>query len=147
MEEYIFDIKTILRLFKNIPDAKLIDGYLVLLEEKQIKQAINYICIKKHILKKKPKKGQIILFFRCINDLNEAIPDLSKELKLYLFCQGYKTNETVHYINKNKHKFCAYGNCINLKKNKKCANCERKYYCCKRHQKIDWNTKHRYDCN
>eukprot|EP01083_Nonionella_stella_P190491 705501_1 len=47
---------------------------------------------------------------------------------------------------------CEYANCgisnRELKKKnrgrlKKCEGCERKYYCCKNHQKKDWNTNHR----
>lgn len=53
-------------------------------------------------------------------------------------------------IMKNIIKFrqCAYDNCLksNLKKYQKCKRCKSVFYCCRNHQKRDWNVNHRLVC-
>ena len=98
-------------------------------------------------LKCPPPNEQNILFFKDINHLNLIVQGLSTTKKLNLLIQGYKLNKLKCYFSKKKNKLCAYNDCIELKDNKKCGNCKKKYYCCHKHQKMDWNQRHRFNCN
>ena len=46
-----------------------------------------------------------------------------------------------------KMKFCMYKYCNKRHVNKMCSGCKNAHYCCRTHQKKDWNSKHRYICN
>ena len=156
MEPKILDFDRTLRIFKNTPNTKLIDGFLVLLEGNKCKEVINYICIKdfknkiiyglQEELKKELKHQEKIVFFKDINKLNENVRCLSKQKKLFLLKESIVFNKVKNYYNKRKNKFCGYKNCTNVQKNKKCSQCKKKYYCSRKHQKYHWNVKHRYEC-
>lgn len=83
MEQKILDFERTLIIFKNAPDTKLIDGFLVLLEENEYKEIMNYICIKN--IKNKSIYGV----------QNELTEELKGSLFIFDFCIKYLINQTI----------------------------------------------------
>ena len=43
-------------------------------------------------------------------------------------------------------RFCGYQKCRKMFVKKKCSKCKNVWYCCRNHQKKDWNAIHRSIC-
>ena len=89
---------------------------------------------------------EMVFYFRSMKYLLKTIPNLSMNLKIDLARDDVEVKSQIKWLNKRRKKICAYGNCTEIRYNKKCKGCGQKYYCSRKHQKKHWKKKHRLYC-
>ena len=99
-------------------------------------------------------------YFRFTNGLKLFVIEFESRLKS-LISPKIKTFFSWELYSSKISKECGYSECntsiltINNNTNsgeiqiltlRLCSQCKNRYYCCRKHQKLDWNKKHRYEC-